>query len=53
MHEVERRQCVFCKEPLSFWFAVIIRNFGLLGSECKYGDVLGSDTFVGRSESES
>ena len=34
--EVELRQCVFCKEPLSFWFASRLRNFGLLGSEYKY-----------------
>ena len=31
------RQCVFCKEPLSFWLASRLRNFGLLGTEYKYG----------------
>ena len=36
LHEVELRQCVFCKEPLLFWFSSIRRNFGLSGSEYKY-----------------
>ena len=35
LHEIELRQCVFCKEPLLFWFASRRRNFGLLGSEYK------------------
>ena len=35
-HEVELRQCLFCKEPLLFWFSSIRRNFGLSGSEYKY-----------------
>ena len=35
LSEVELRQCVFCKEPLSFWFESRLRNFGLLGSEYK------------------
>ena len=35
LHEVELRQCVFCKEPLSFWFSSRRRNSGLLGSEYK------------------
>ena len=34
-HQVALRQCVFCKEPLSFWFASKLRNLGLLGSECE------------------
>ena len=34
--EVELRQCFFCKETLSFWFASRLRNFGLLESEFKY-----------------
>ena len=33
--EVELRQCVFCKKPLSYWFASWLRNFGLLESEYK------------------
>ena len=36
LHEVELRQCVFCKEPLSFWFASRLRLVGLLGSEYKH-----------------
>ena len=31
--EVLLRQCVFCKEPFSSWFASIRRNFDLLGSK--------------------
>ena len=34
--EVLLLQCVFCKEPLSFWFASRYRNFGVLGSEYKF-----------------
>ena len=34
--EVELRQCVFCKEPLSFWFSSRLRNSVLLGIEYKY-----------------
>ena len=34
--EIELRQCVFCKDHLSFWLASRLRNFGLLGSEYKY-----------------
>ena len=33
------RQCVFCKDPLSFWFASILRSFGPSVSEyecCAY-----------------
>ena len=36
LHEVKLRQCVFCKRLLVFWFSSRRRNFGLLGSECKY-----------------
>ena len=35
LREVELRQCVFCKEPLSFWFSSRRRNLGLSGSEYK------------------
>ena len=31
LHGVELRQCVFCKETLSFWLATRLHNFGLLG----------------------
>ena len=31
--EVELRQCVFCNEPLLFWFSSRRRNFGLSGSD--------------------
>ena len=34
--EVELRQCVFCKEQLSFLFASRYRNFGFWWSEYKY-----------------
>ena len=56
--EVELRQCVFCKEPLSFWFASRLRNFGLMGSEYNYCASLilifdFDTTFVWRAEFES
>ena len=52
--EAELRQCVFCKEPLSFWFASRLRNFDLLGREYKYyASLILMPLFVGRSESES
>ena len=52
--EVELRQCVFCKEPLSFYFASRLRNFSLLGKWVWTLCLLNFDTtFVGRSESES
>ena len=40
LHEVELRQCVFCKEPLLFWFSSRRRNCGLSESENKYCDSL-------------
>ena len=48
-------QCVFCKEPLWFWFACRLRKFGPSGSEYEYCASLISLPlfFVGRSESES
>ena len=53
-HEVRLRHCVFCKEPLSFWFASRPRNFDLLGREYKYyASLILMTLFVGRSESES
>ena len=35
LHEVELRQCVFCKKPWLFWFSSRRRNFGLSESEFK------------------
>ena len=35
LHEVKLRQCVFCKEPLIFWFSSRRRNCGLSESENK------------------
>ena len=29
---MELRQCIFCWQPLSFWFTSRLRNFGLLGA---------------------
>ena len=37
---LELRQCVFCKEPLLFWFSSRRRNCGLSESENKYYDSL-------------
>ena len=54
LHEVKLRHCLFCKEPLSFWFSSRRRNSGLLGSECKYcASMIFVATFVGCSRSES
>ena len=45
--------CVFCKEPSSFWFSSMCRNFGLLGSEKNYCASVFVSTFeASPSESE-
>ena len=33
LHEVELRQCVFCTEPMRFWFSSRYGNFGPSGRE--------------------